>query len=485
MVSVAAHVPCRGMLAVMRWVSLLAALWIGGCGLEFDAGLLDAGVDSDGRRRDAPSDGGRLDADGEVPTDGPSDDAVVANDASDGDAGCDVALREGMIAEAEPPAGPRPEQGATFHDPTWNACVRRVTDVEGEYVNAGTAHRSGYNADGTRILVQTNRHEFLVYDASTLALVRRLGQHSDDSPVWHPTDPDVVRSIDGSDPFRVREVDVTTGVETELWDFTAPVKAQFPDAAVVDPPIRAEGRNASADGLRWALEVRTATDRLGYVVVDAASTSLLGSNANTGPISSQRMVGISPSGEHTVYLECDSGTQLHDEELTFVRTIVDGDCPYEWDFAFLADGREAFVYAHEGQMRAHVLESGEELVVLPDLRFGASDEHSVAVRISGTAHRRPGWVALSFYKCEVSFGAGDCEDGFTWQQDRVVLMQLEEGASGRILNLAWNRSFLGGSNSVPLPSAAPDASRVLFVSPWDEDGGPIDLYEITVPPSAL
>ncbi|WP_157068768.1 hypothetical protein [Sandaracinus amylolyticus] len=413
------------------------------------------------------------------------DPALLARDAGAPDARtggtCDVELREGDIVIAEPPLTSVPALGAIENDPTWRSCVRRLTALEGDST-ASPSHRALENADRTLLMVQTDGYEWIVYEADTLERVGGSGLYTVDEPYWHPTQPNVVRHLDG---FVLRDRDVLREITTDVWDFTSALRAAFPDAASVRPSYGALGRVASADLSRWAIEVLDASEaRLGFAVIDAGSQSVLGTFPDTS--GARVALALSPSGAHAVRLDCDGASTVHRaDDATLVRTFATfEDCPQDWDFAHLHDGREAILYATLDWLRAQALADGEEIDVL-DLTWD-DGEKSIGVRVSGTGHARPGWAAISVFRCQTDWRSADCATGTRAHQDRVVLMELlPERGERRVLNLAWHRATVDGSQSVPVPSATRALDRVHFVSSGGASGSAVDLYEIRVPPGAL
>ncbi|WP_236515582.1 hypothetical protein [Sandaracinus amylolyticus] len=400
---------------------------------------------------------------------------------------CDVTLQEGDIAIAEPPLASMPALGAITNDPTWGTCVRRLTDLEGD-ASATPSHRVVENADRTLLMVQTDGYEWIVYEADTLERVGGLGLHTTEEPYWHPTSPNVVRHLDGAtgEPFVLRELDVLREITTDVWDFTGALRAVFPDAAAVRPSFGALGRTASTDLARWAVEVIDASDaRLGFAILDASTQTIVSTFADPGTSTSRVALALSPSGEHALRVDCDGASTVHRaSDASLVRTFATfEDCPQDWDFAHLHDGREAVLYATLDWLRAQALDDGSEIDVL-DLTWD-DGEKSIGVRVSGTGHARPGWAAISVFRCQTDWRSVDCATGTRAHQDRLVLMELlPERGERRVLNLAWHRATYDDSQSVPVPSASRALDRVHFVSTGGASGSAVDLYEIRLPPGA-
>ena len=87
-------------------------------------------------------------------------------------------------------------------DPVYGTAVRRVSSADGTRFDRNTySRRQAENADGTLFMTYHGEAEYRVYDRASGELERVLPIHPDSEPQWHPTDPDRVRHLAGSNSY--------------------------------------------------------------------------------------------------------------------------------------------------------------------------------------------------------------------------------------------------------------------------------------------
>lgn len=386
----------------------------------------------------------------------------------------EVDLVWGYDATPLDPGWVRPAINEPYVDPAYGTTVTRVSSADGIRFNRNTySRRQAENADGSYFMTYHGSAAYYVYELTTGDLVRALPIHPDAEPQWHPTNPNLIRYIDGPNSsvgdLRLFEIDVVTGVESTIADLTDEIRAVLPTADYMKD--RAEG-SASADGNRYAwLVYDTAEDIIGVVTYDLATDSVLGVRPIGELASAGRLdaLSMSPTGDYVV-TQYGNGTYVLDADLSNERLIFAGG--EHSDIALGADGRDVYVYidftasSTGGWLIAVDLDT-----LTPVLLFDLYDQANTSIHISGKGYNKPGWVVASTYSCKVA-GAWSCHK----------VMAVELVPSGRVLNLAHTYNCGDGYWTETHAVVNRDFDRVYFNSDSGSCGIDAEVFVIDVPP---
>jgi len=376
--------------------------------------------------------------------------------------------------DATPPSSvwARPSIGEPYLDPIYGTQIRRVTSADGTRFNRNTySRRQAENADGTLFMAYHGEAEYRIYDRVSLDLVRRLEVHPDGEPQWHPTNPDLIRSVAGPNSYagdlRWYETSISTGATSVIADLTSVIVDRFPTALYMKD--QAEG-SPSADGTRMAWTIYDGNENaIGIVSYDLVSDQILGimnlSPSDAGPLD---WVSMSPTGNYVMAGHWDA-TLVYDADLTNERRVNNkGD---HSDIALSADGTDSYVYIdfsadHDAGWLVAVDLTTLERTRLVDLY----DDANTSIHISGKGYDRPGWVVVSTYNCKVP-GAWSCE--------KIMLVDID--GTGRAYDLA--HTYNCGDHYWTETHAVVNRSftRVYFNSDAGSCGIDAEVYELTLP----
>lgn len=378
--------------------------------------------------------------------------------------------------DATPPSSSwtKPAVGETFTDPVYGTQVRRVTSAEGTRFDRNTySRRQAENADGTLFFTYHGEAEYRVYNRVSLELVRILDIHPDAEPQWHPTDPDLVRSVAGPNSYsgdlRWYETTVSTGTTVVIADLTARIQARFPTALYMKD--QAEG-SPSADGNRMAWTIFSdAEDTIGIVSYDLATDQILGlfdlagSPADAGPLD---WVSMSPTGSYVMAGHWNA-TLVYNADLSNERRVNNkGD---HSDIALSAEGTDSYVYIDFSADRDGGWLVAVDLITLERTRLvDLYNDANTSVHVSGKGYDRPGWVVVSTYNCK-ELGAWSCE--------KILLVDIS--GTNRIYDLA--HTYNCGDDYWTETHAVVNRSftRVYFNSDGGSCGIDAEVYELTLP----
>ncbi len=380
-------------------------------------------------------------------------------------------LVTGFDATPPSPTWTRPALFVSSPDPAYGSLVRRMTSADGTRFDRNTySRRQAENADGTMFFTYHGDAVYRVYDRASGDLIRILDIHPDSEPQWHPTDPDAIRHIAGSNSYvgdlTYLETSVGSGQQRTIADLTTRVQAVFPAALYLAD--KAEG-SPSADGNRLAWMVHDGNeDAIGIVSYDLADDEILGTATLDPTAGRLDWVSASPTGEYVMAGYVDA-TVVLDADLTRPRRI--NDKADHSDIALTAAGRDAYVYIDFSAGADGGWLMSVELDTLARTRlFDLYDDANTSVHVSGKGYDRPGWVVVSTYNCKVP-GAWSCE--------KVFAVEL---ATGLIVHLA--HTYNCGDNYWTETHAVVNRSftRVFFNSDAGSCGIDAEVYEIEVPP---
>jgi len=386
--------------------------------------------------------------------------------------------------DATPPstAWTRPQLGVTDEDPVHATPVRRVTDADGTRFDRNTySRRQAENANGSRFLTYHGTSLYRVYERRSLALVRELGIHPDSEPQWHPSDPDVIRHVRGSDAssgdLRLYETRVGNGKTRVIADLTDRLRAVYPTATHMKD--KAEG-SPSADGDHYAWIVfDRANAPLGIVSYDLGNDRVLGTRRPRRDAGALDWVSASPSGRHVMGGYA-TATVVYDRDLGNARRV--NNKADHSDIAIDADGRDAYVYIDFSNNRDAGWLVSVDLATLQRTRLiDLYDGANTSLHVSGKAFDKPGWVLVSTYGCKVD-GAWTCE--------KVMAVEMKDDPT--IVNLAHtyncDESAYWNDRKLDVYWTEPHAvvNRSFTRAYYNSDAGRcsttgIEVYELSLP----
>lgn len=277
---------------------------------------------------------------------------------------------------------------------------KRVSDFHTEYPQAtfmrnSYAKRQPFNCNNSLLALESSDGFWHLYDAKTLAYIRRLqGPAGDNAEVqWDKNDPHALYYGDVNGGTHIYRLDVVTNTHTMQYDFTADVHALFPNA--VHNWSGAEG-SPSLDGRLWGFKCETDPQfaTVGFIVLDIFNRQIVWHQTYTGS-GDPDFVTISPSGRY------------------FITSDFDGTFAYP-----LAGGARKQLHTTVEHADSFVLPNGHDGWASADYTLGTlfwvdiDDPNLVhhnfdqlynnpiygtnyAFHISGRATLKPGWLVCS------------------------------------------------------------------------------------------
>ncbi len=207
----------------------------------------------------------------------------------------------------------RPAKGGSYLSP-YGATVTRVTDHATDagggqaWLREDYNRRQSLNADDSLLAVYQPNGFWDVFDAHTLAFVKRLAGPAGDSEFqWDAADPNIAYYLSINGGTVLYRLDVAANTSAPQYDFTAAVTALWPTARRCW--TKSEG-SPSADGRIWGLMCETdGFAPLGFVALDVVAKRVLWSMPNSIRPDN---VTITPSGRWFVRSGNDSaGTRAY------------------------------------------------------------------------------------------------------------------------------------------------------------------------------
>ncbi len=363
---------------------------------------------------------------------------------------------------------PRPAKGVVQIDPAYKHCLVRATDHASEppsgFARSDYSRRQAYNSDNTRFIVYAFDGYWHLYDAQSLAWIRKLtGPASDAEPQWHPENPELLYYLPTVGVgMTVHELNVSTGSQRTVGDLAARLTARWPTANAAW--TRSEG-SPSADARYWAFLVDDARfQAVGMIVWDMQADQIVSFMDLT---ERPDHLSMSPSGQYVV-VSWDTETAVFDRLLQNRRTLQLR--TEHSDLAIGANGHDYYVsidYAsNEGWVFMTDLVTGERTNLIETYLNGSA----TAMHFSGKGYDRPGWVLVSTY---APFKQKE------WLHDKLFVMEL--AANPRIVPIAHHHSVPTGYWAEPHASVSRDFTRALFSSNWGVDSETdIDAYLVRI-----
>jgi hypothetical protein len=387
-----------------------------------------------------------------------------------------------------PPPISEPQVRSPFRDPTFGACLIRVTDCRDD-LSAGDesqglkneyARVDAFNADGSYLLVMGTGGEWFLYDAWSLQPVGRLPIGIE--PRWDAADPYLLYYTDET---RLMVYDLAAGQSQLVHEFAGDVPGPTPAAVWT----RYEGR-PSMDTRTWGL---MAEDKdwipTAFIVYDRLEEKVRVRDMRRVPGIEDDVdhVTISPLGTYFVAAfdgACERG-QLGDDAHPCGLMVYDRDLNNgrgllriagHYDIALDAGGREVVLYQDidTDQISLLDLQSGQVTALFP-IDFSHSP---IGFHFSGLATGQPGWALISTY-------SGGYPQAHTWMDDQIFAVELRAG--GRVVRLAHTHSLVDPGQehdywAEPHATVNRDFTRILFTSNWGRSGSQeVEMYLIELP----
>lgn len=417
----------------------------------------------------------------------------------------DVPYSDGILSLTRPVVE-KPELQIPYVDPLGGS-VTRLSNSR-DYVS----HNEGYplikgeyarvpieNADGSKLLVYgvwQGTGNFI----TSYALMDSAGGditlvefESSDNPArfdrlhdemearWHPTDPDLIRFIGGSNSARgslkLFEYRVSDGEITVLSDLSAKLPAHW--GTQLYGMTHLEG-DFSADGNRLAWAIENGDEQtVGFVAFDVRNGGVvLGTLDYTDQ--NHDNISITPSGNYVV-ISGHQETASYSVDFEAKRVLMDE--TQHGDSCTNALGHDCYVsvifndssHAQIGKVFMTDLVTGQVDSLIDVYGYGNTSLH-----LSGRGHDVPGWALMSTYNC---LGNGiDTSTKPTSLCDRMTLVEL--APNPRLYQLAWTHSSGSTYNAEPHGTLSRDGLRAYFSSDWysivTDDANEIDLYRVDI-----
>jgi PKD repeat protein len=370
-----------------------------------------------------------------------------------------------------------PAPRVAFRDPTFGACVARVTDRDHDLApgdpSAGMKNEysrvQAFNADESRILVMGLAATWYVYDAATLQPISQLPFDGPVEPRWHATDPNLLYWVQGT---QLSVCDVRTGGSTLVHDFAQ----DFPGQNLVAVWTRYEG-SPSYDGRFFGFQVENENwDPVAFIVYDVASQMVVSNRSVAGlpNIETTDSVSISPLASYFVaFLDpCPQGA-LGTESNPCGFMVYDADLANgrglhrnlgHSDLMVDANGREVIVFQDNDSDHITMMDlmTGQVTPLLA-LDFGANGQ--LGLHISGRASGLPGWALVSTHDGTAA--------SHTWMDDQLFAVELKP--QGRVLRIAHTHSIVDEHQAhdywaEPHATCNRDMTKLLFTTNWGRSG---------------
>ena len=372
------------------------------------------------------------------------------------------------------PSLAKPVKGRAFPEPTYKTCVTRVTNHAVEppagFARNDYSRRQAFNADSSKLLVYALDGFWHVYDARTLAHIKRLtGPAGDAEPQWHSSDPNLLYYLPSNGiGMKLYELNVATDQSRVIGDFAARLKARWPTAMA--SWTKSEG-SPSADGRYWCFMVDgDGWNSVGVFTWDRDTNTITGMRDTNG--NRPDHLSMSPSGNYCVVSSDDaSGTVAFSRDFSQQRKVHHKS--EHSDIALDENGDDVYVaidyQSNAGDVFMVNLRTGVKTVLFPTYLSGTA----TALHVSGKAYNKRGWVVISTY----ADGGGSLQ----WMHRKVMAVQLK--ADPTIYHLAHHHSSPAGYWTEPHASVNRDFTKILFNSNWDLASEDIDTYMIELPAS--
>ncbi len=408
-----------------------------------------------------------------------------------------------MVAVADPVVA-KPTTKATdlttptYSDPVSSVKVFKATDPtdfpSGTFVRHEYSRRQAFNADNTRFIAQASNGFWLLFDATTFALIpggrtndALIGMAGDCEAFWDPTDPDKLIYTANNGGMIYWEKDVTTDTDSVAFDFTGRLPAGW--EATTAMWTKSEG-TPSADGRYFAFMAThydggNQTNVIhGLVCYDRNTDTIVGTlDASTFSGAFPDHISMSPSGDFVVPSWAFTpalGTRAYSRDFTTVNKQLITQSEHS-DIALNGAGQDIFVAADYAESaiiayNIHTDEVWDLMGIYP--RAGASIG---AIHISGKAFEQPGWVLISTYADNSGYGANYPDETLERGQRALFMVELDPTAF-RMLFVCHTRATdnYGGYFGEHQATISRDGTMAMFATNFDDGGVPSD-YLVLLP----
>jgi len=388
-----------------------------------------------------------------------------------------------------------PAKGVPFTDPTFGTEIVRisntVTDLGGRLIYAGWVRHDAENADGTLLVMQTNK-----YPTKSLWNAKPPYNKIKDFPPaistdydpdfrWHHSDPNTVYVTYQS---KFAKYSIDTGMTTDLHDF----KTDFPGLAIVRVYAK-EGGNPSMDTRYWAWLVRCydaahaptwwndsliVYDKDANGIDNGAVVSRL--LATDPKFRSPSFIGISPSGNYVLVDQLGVGKfTVYPKDFSSIREIPCAITTAVHAFPGVAlddNGREVIVWVEKHPTLPDYwivmadIATGEKTYLVS---FGSSPNFNA----SGVCYQKPGWAVISGTKT-----AGTAP--ISWSNGEIFIVQLTKNPNPKVWRIAQTHVNRVDHSDDLFSKPNKKGTKIFFRSNWGtsmSSGGIIDAYQINLP----
>ena len=387
----------------------------------------------------------------------------------------------------------KPLKGQVRSEPNFGTCQVRATDHAAEapstFARNDYSRRQAFNANESLMLVYANDGFWHVYDANTLAYVKRLnGLAADAEPHWHPTNPSLLYYVPTNGGTQLLLLNVDSNTTTVAADFAGRLPSWAQNARHIW--TKSEG-SPSADARYWGFQVEDANfNLLGYITWDLSTNSLVGAMQSSARPDHTSM---SASGR---WFTISSGNGTWAWSLDFSQKKKLHNTTEHSDLALMKNGNDAYVavdyQSNAGDVFYTDIDSCPSVaasvttatvcprvVLFPNYINGAA----TAIHFSGKGYGKPGWVVVSTYAGSLT------RDGQRpWYSDKVFIAEL--APNPRFYPLAYTHRKNPSSGSAywtePHASVSRSFTRAVYNSNWEVDSATdIDAYVVHIPPSSF
>jgi len=379
--------------------------------------------------------------------------------------------------------GPEPSPRVPFTEPVFDTCLVRLTNHATDLApgdgGVGLMNErpdlQAWNADESRVLLQSTGWNWYLYDAVTLLPAGAVAIDGLE-PRWDACQPQTLFYQDWN--HQMVRLNVETGQATVVHDF----RADFPGHTLASVWSNYMG-SPSRDGRYWGFMAEDDPSWVAFalLVFDLQSAQVV---ATRNLPSNHDLAGVtmSPQGNYLVAFfndyaepgflgtEADPrGIMVYDRNLANGRGLVRQGSPAA--VALDGQGREVLVYVdYDANFISMVNLADGTVTPLWEIDVTHAWLNN---RFSGHAFGRPGWVLVSTFD----------EDPVAqnWMSNQVFAVELAAG--GRTVRLAHHRSRLDTTQDdtyLAEPKATVNRSftRLLFTSNWGRSGAAVDEVEV-------
>lgn len=337
----------------------------------------------------------------------------------------------------------KPALNVPYIDPAYNTTVQRVTDRGTSRFNRNKYSRiQSENSDGSYFFTYSGEASYNIYNTDTLELILKTSIHPDGEPQWHPTTPNIIRHLNGSntktDSLQLYETNVLSGKRTILADLESQIREKFPEATNI---YDADEGSPSSDGNRYAWMVEDIENNLlGFITYDISKNKIIGHLDNIPTnIGEVDLVSITPSGKYLItstankYARAEvtnEGTYIFKADFSDYNDFTDANRilagAEHSDIGINKDGNDVYIYVDfiTGSINDGFVVAYDVETKIYTRLFELYGGNSTSLHISAKNYNKPGWVLISTY---------NCKDPGAWTCNKIFAVEIE---TQKILNIA-------------------------------------------------